>query len=138
MIKWTQIAEKYIGKPYELGGWGNPGYDCFSLLIDMLRDSGLSIPKDSKWKGMKLSDYNHIWEKDKDKARQIVLDAVGQHLIEHKGPIEQGDVVLLSINNEIVYEPFLSIQVSNRIISSLITDFDRFLKFNHKQVIYFL
>ena len=118
-VKWPQIADRYIGKPYELGGWGNPGYDCFSLLITMLRDAGLSISRDSKYNGIKITDYNYIWEENKDKARQIICDATRQLLIEHKKPLQQGDVVLLTSMGDVTKTKFLSLHISNRFISSI-------------------
>lgn len=113
-VKWSQIVEKYLGKPYELGGWGKPGYDCFSILITLMRDIGINIPQDSKWKGIKLTDYNHIWEENKSKARKTVIAAISQYLIKHDGPVQQGDVVLISCGKE---ESFLGLFTSNRIIS---------------------
>lgn len=118
-IKWPQIIDKYIGKPYELGGWGNPGYDCFSLLISVLKDSGLYIPLNSEWKGIKLSDYNYVWEEDKNKARQIVCDAMSQFLIEDKGQIQQGNVVLLTGIGDTTNTQFFSLYISNRFITSI-------------------
>ena len=118
-VKWPKIADKYIGKPYELGGWGKPGYDCFSVLIAMLRDSGLTIPQRSEWKGISLSNYDTLWNEDKIKAKRFVIDSLSKYLTKHTGQIQQGDILLLTCGNEGIKDAFLGIHISNRIISSI-------------------
>lgn len=118
-IKWAQIIDKYINKPYELGGWGNPGYDCFSVLVSILKDSGLYIPRNSEWNGIKINDYKNLWEEDEVKSKRFIREAFNKYLIKHDGPAQQGDVLLLTCGNEGLDESFLSLHASNKIISAI-------------------
>lgn len=118
---WPEIVEKYIGKPYQLCGWGDPGYDCFSVLISILRDSGLNIPVESEFEGIKLSDYSQLWVKDEAKAREIIYKClIGKYLRLSK-TFQQGDILSLVGKSDPGNLRFLGIYVSNRIIVSFKT-----------------
>lgn len=38
------FARKQIGKPYQFGGTGNPGYDCSGLVQAALKEIGVDVP----------------------------------------------------------------------------------------------
>lgn len=118
---WPEIVEKYIGKPYQLCGWGDPGYDCFSVLISILRDSGVHIPVESKFENIKLSDYSQFWLNNETKAREVVYRCLIGKYLKHSEVFQQGNVLSLVAKNDFKGLKFLGIYVSNRVIVSLRT-----------------
>jgi len=44
-MKWSiAVIDDLIGKPWEVNGNGNPGYDCFTLMRHLYALCGISIP----------------------------------------------------------------------------------------------
>lgn len=44
MIMDSAIWGDLIGEPFQINGRGNPGYDCYGLLIEVFRRRGIIIP----------------------------------------------------------------------------------------------
>lgn len=65
-VKFVELVEKFKGKPYQLGGRGDPGYDCISLIYFFYKEWGRELPVEFREYNEK--NYFILWEKDRNKA----------------------------------------------------------------------
>jgi cell wall-associated NlpC family hydrolase len=63
----TNATKKFMGIKYILGGMDSAnGLDCFSLIINYLRNIGYDIPEDLEFKGYNFKNYSSKYCKDPD------------------------------------------------------------------------
>jgi len=61
----SKITKILIGAKYSLGSMDiDKGVDCFSLIINYLRNIGYNIPDDLKFKGYTLKNYAQKYNED--------------------------------------------------------------------------
>lgn len=66
-INLTKATKELIGAKYGLGSMDQTdGLDCFSLIINYLRNIGYDIPEDSKYKGYTSKNYGKEYAKNPD------------------------------------------------------------------------
>ena len=75
--KLVEIIRKYTGAPYKLGGSSiEEGYDCFSLVLTLGEEFGVTIP--DAFKGQTMETYGELWLNEPEKAKQVMLDLFGE------------------------------------------------------------
>ncbi len=63
----SEVTSKLVGAKYSLGSMDiSGGLDCFSLILNYLRNSGYNIPDDLEFKGYTLKNYAEKYSKDPD------------------------------------------------------------------------
>jgi cell wall-associated NlpC family hydrolase len=70
--------EKYLGTPFEFGGRGPDTYDCYGLIMAVLKERGVVIPDytspsdEAKIAGLFAGNL-HLWEKCEKEPGAVVL-----------------------------------------------------------------
>jgi len=71
-FRFADIARKYVGCPYRLGGWSREeGYDCVSLIVSVLRDYGIDAPL--AFEDLDKQNYADLWKQNKEQAKSILI-----------------------------------------------------------------
>ena len=88
-MKFASVTNKFVGSPYCGQGFSKEeGFDCFSLVVNLLREGGVDIPEDVEFMGLTLKTYYELWEKEPNTA----IDAMVGFLEKHAGRIKLGDI----------------------------------------------
>ena len=117
-IKLIEVMRKYTDAPYKLGGSSvEEGYDCFSLVLALGEEFGVTIP--DTFKGQTRETYGKMWLKDPDKAKQVMLELFGELCEELRiGQAFVGDIFILE-NDEGMN---VGIHAGNSLVITAFTD----------------
>lgn len=116
-IRWAEITSHYTGKSYKLGE-----SDCFSILVDILKEIGVNIPNDMEIEGINFRNYTKLWEENPFHAKELMIKFTER--IAEEVPLGQrrtGDLLLLTVKNNYKNSypfPFIGLQVGDKIISA--------------------
>jgi len=107
------ITKELINAPYKLGGQSiTEGLDCFSLVYRYLIMRGYALP--IEYKGLTLETYKDLYDKDRDRATQIMIEFVEEHMEEiPRSMMFAGDVALARVTGEDRGHAFLVIDGGN-------------------------
>lgn len=90
------LQNKFIGKPYQQNGIGNPGYDCCTLALAVLKSYGYTFPGDLKkaeeefWRTLDKS----IIQKELDTYATKIWTGIGRSF--QKNNLQPGDILVYS------------------------------------------
>jgi hypothetical protein len=100
-MKFATKSLEYIGAQYCAHGFSkDEGYDCFSLVINFLRENGFDLPEDYEWKGLSFQTYYYLWLEDKDAAIQKMAEFLDAHTDKIKfKDVRIGDIFIV-VNKE--------------------------------------
>lgn len=67
----ARVTSEVLGKPYQLGGFGNPGFDCLSLVLWFARKVNPAL--NAEYEGFTTDNYVDLFKSDPDGAKQIMF-----------------------------------------------------------------
>jgi cell wall-associated NlpC family hydrolase len=114
----ADIARKYVGSPYKLGGWSREsGFDCVSLIVTILNDYGINPPM--KFEGLNNKSYAALWTGNKQKAKSVLF----RYLLGLGSEVKTcfaftGDIIFISGNGKLT----AGIHGGNDLVLSAFTD----------------
>jgi hypothetical protein len=115
-IQMAKVTSEVVGKPYQLGGFGTPGFDCLSLILWFARRVNPGI--DQEYEGLTATDYADIFNRDPDGAKQIMWCWISDIAEEVPRPIS-GDIVLIISKNGKPTDLSGSIYVDNGLLMTV-------------------
>ena len=66
------VVNRYVDSPYKLGGRSrSEGYDCFSLVLAIGEDLGITVP--DEFEGQTMNTYSDLWLSDQDEAKRVMF-----------------------------------------------------------------
>lgn len=100
-MRFVDRTLQYVGAPYCGQGFSKEeGYDCFSLIVNFLRESGINLPEDYQWKGLTFQSYYDLWKEDKDNAVQVMTKFLEEHTKRKLlKDLTVGDILIVTSND---------------------------------------
>lgn len=111
-MKLFSVTRDLVGKPYCLSS-PELGFDCFSLVVEYMRKSGVQVPE--TYKGRSTIDYGAFFSKDPEKAKTMMVEFVAELLEEVPSAFAfAGDILLARTKGSKNYtQSFLAIHGGN-------------------------
>jgi cell wall-associated NlpC family hydrolase len=103
-MRMVEATKEYIGVPYKLGGCSKDGFDCFWLIVDMIKKQGKSLPEDLEIGKYNLANYTKLFSPDTSlEERKLVITGFFQKYFDEIEPGQAfiGDVALLELRDMI-------------------------------------
>ena len=90
-----------IGKKFQLGSQElDNGVDCFTLIVNYLRNCGIDIPKDETFKGLTFDSYKNEYLKDKTLLMQTAVEYLKSKTDKiTNSQVTAGDILLIESHN---------------------------------------
>ena len=104
-MRLAQLTAQLVGNKYKLGE-----VDCFSVVYQYLKMRCPDLIPDT-YKGYNINTYKNLYKQDKDKAKELMIDFVANHLEEilPRRAIG-GDILLARLG---LKPPFLGVDAGN-------------------------
>ena len=95
-----KTTSQLIGKPYNLGCQDiNNGLDCFTIAITYLRQCGIDIPEDTKYKSFTFDNYKEAYLND-PKVLNVGIEYISNITKEVKAnQAVAGDILVIKDEN---------------------------------------
>jgi hypothetical protein len=114
----ASLTADLVGKPYQLGGWGNPGYDCLSLIYTTLERGGIVLP--TSFSGYTKDDYMKLWEENPRRAKAIYIRFLSSISIKIKPLFSRAKDILIVKDYE--GDSVIGLNAGNGLFLSCFTD----------------
>jgi hypothetical protein len=108
----ARFTSEVVGKPFQLGGFGNPGYDCLTLIQKFVHKINPGLIDQfgglGKWEyaGLSVEDYAWIFQKDPETAREILFCWLHEITDEVERALP-GDILLAVFRRQEVINPVI-------------------------------